>query len=188
MKIFGFHIVRANLGDILQLRGDIHVRKFRLEDPRDPVQRALALSVMPDDDHHGLYLPDGEAEGSNLFLNLGINRLWDTFTGNSSAFFNNADATIGIGDSNTAASAGQTDLQAASNKTYKAMDATFPTAAASQATTWRSTFTTSDANYAWQEFVIRKATGTLCLDRGVSSMGTKTAAGVWVPTVTTTIA
>lgn len=174
--------------DVLCLRGDIHIRKYRLEDPRDPLQRALSLRLTPDDDHGGLYLPDGEAEGSNLFLNVGINRLLDLLTGQSSATFTNAEAQIGIGDSSTAAAAGQTDLQAATNKTYKAMDATFPPAAASQATSFKSTFITTDANYAWQEFVVRRSTGTLCLDRGVSSMGTKTSAGTWVPTVTISIA
>lgn len=173
--------------DVLRLRGAIYVEKWRLEDPRDPLQRALALTLKPSDDHGGLYLPDGEAEAHNLFLNVGINRLLDLMTGNSSAAWTNADAQIGIGDSSTAAAAGQTDLQAATNKTYKAMDATYPTAAASQQTQFKSTFGTSDANYAWNEFVVRKSTGTLCLDRGVSSMGTKTSAGTWVPTVTVSI-
>lgn len=174
--------------DVLRLRGTIHVRKFRLEDPRDPLQRALALQLKPDDEHGGLYLPDGEATGENLFLNVGINRIWDLVTGASAATFTNAEAQIGIGDSSTAAAAGQTDLQAATNKTYKGMDASFPTSGTSQQAAFKSTFTTTDANYAWQEFVVRRSTGTLCLDRGVSSMGTKTSAGTWVPTVTLTIA
>lgn len=170
--------------DIAQFRGSIHVRKFRLDDPRDPLQRALALKLTPDDDHGGLYLPDGEAEGENLFLNVGINRIFELITGASSATFTNAEAQIGIGDSSTAAAAGQTDLQAASNKTWKAMDATFPTAGTSQQAQFKSTFGTADANYVWAEFAVRRSTGTLLLDRGVSAMGTKTSAGTWVPTVT----
>lgn len=169
---------------IARLRGEIHILKYRLEDPRDPVQRELALKLKPDDDHGGLYLPDGEAHGENLFLNVGINRIWDLVTGNSAATFTNAEAQIGIGDSSTAAAAGQTDLQAATNKTYKAMDASFPTSGTSQQAAFKSTFTTTDANYAWNEFVVRRSTGTLCLDRGVFSGGTKTSAGTWVPTVT----
>lgn len=89
-----------------------------------------------------------------------------------------------LGDSSTAAAAGQTDLQAASNKTWKAMDATYPTAGTSQQAVFRSTFATGDANYAWNEFAVRRSTGTLLLNRGVSSMGTKTSAGTWVATVT----
>lgn len=173
---------------IARARGQIHVAKYRLEDFRDPVQRALALSLKPSDAHGGLYIPDGEAEGENLFLNVGLNRIWDLVIGASAATFTNAEAQIGIGDSSTAAAAGQTDLQAATNKTYKAMDASFPTSGTSQQAVFKSTFITSDANYAWQEFVVRRSTGTLCLDRGVSSMGTKTSAGTWVATVTLTLA
>jgi hypothetical protein len=181
-------LIQPSHRDVVRLRGTIHVRKFRLDDARDPRQRALALTLKPDDEHGGLYVPDGEASGENLFLNVGINRMWELVTGASSATFTNAEAQIGIGDSNTAAAAGQTDLQAATNKVYKAMDATFPTAGSSQAAVFKSTFGTTDANYAWQEFVIKRSTGGVCLDRGVSSMGTKTSAGTWVPTVTLTIA
>lgn len=185
--MFGLFTI-SKFRDIARVRGVIHVRKYRLEDPRDPTQRALALQLKPDDNHGGLYLPDGEAGGENLFLNVGINRLLDLLTGQSSATFTNAEAQIGIGDSSTAAAAGQTDLQAATNKTYKGMDATFPPAASSQATSFKATFATTDANYTWAEFVVRRSTGTLCLDRGVSAMGTKTSAGTWVPTVTISIA
>jgi len=173
--------------DIARFRGHIHVAKFRLSDPRDPIQRAAALRLKPSDEHGGLWLPDGEAEGRNLFLNVGINRIWQLVTGDSAATFTNAEAEIGIGDSNTAAAAGQTDLQASSNKTWKAMEATYPLSGSSQQCVFRSSFGTSDANYVWNEFAVRRATGTLLLNRGVSSMGTKTSAGTWVATVTLSI-
>lgn len=166
-------LFREMLADKAVGRGHIRVEKFRLVDPRDPWSDLELYDV---------------AEGKNLFLNVGITRLWDCFTGNSSATFTNAEAQIGIGDSSTAAAAGQTDLQAASNKTWKAMDATYPPASTSQQCIFRSTFATGDANYAWNEFAVRRNTGTLLFNRGVSSMGTKTSAGVWVPTVTLTIA
>ena len=56
-------------------------------------------------------------------------------------FFNNANSLIGVGDSMTAFAASQTDLQAASNKLRKAMDATYPQVAAN-VLTFRSTFAT----------------------------------------------
>lgn len=158
--------------DTFQLRGDIYVEKYEHSE--------LGNLLSP-------LVRKGEAEGSNLFLTVGINRLLDLLTGNSAATFTNAEAQIGIGDSATAATAGQTDLQAATNKTYKSMDATFPPAAAAGSVSFKSTFGTTDANYTWAEFVVRRATGTLCLDRGVSAMGTKTVAGTWVPTVTISI-
>ena len=62
-----------------------------------------------------------EGEG-NCLLNIGIDEMWDLIVGDSANHFNNASAQIGVGDSSTAADATQTDLQAATNKTYKAME------------------------------------------------------------------
>lgn len=103
-------------------------------------------------------------------------------------FFNNANSHIGVGDSTTAFAASQTDLQAASNKLRKAMDATYPQVAAN-VLTFRSTFATGDANFAWQEWAVFNASsaGTM-LNRKVESLGTKTSAQSWQFTVTITLA
>jgi hypothetical protein len=66
-----------------------------------------------------------EIEG-NLLLNEGIQRFMDmtmiaTLTGTG---WNNANAFLGVGDSSTAEAATQTELQAATNRFYKAMNAT----------------------------------------------------------------
>jgi hypothetical protein len=102
--------------------------------------------------------------------------------------FNNANSYIGVGDSSTAFSAAHTDLQAASNKLRKAMDATYPTNAAN-VLTFRSTFATGDANWAWQEWAIFNASsaGTM-MSRKVESLGTKTSAQSWQITCTITLA
>ena len=80
----------------------------------------------------------GEAEETqtvhgNLLLNEGIQRLMDmtmiaTVTNNQTAGnpWSNGNSFIGVGDSNTAEVATQTDLSAATNHFYKAMNATFP--------------------------------------------------------------
>lgn len=139
-----------------------------------------------------------EREG-NLLMYGGISCLWQALIGNGTAtagqaltYFNNAQAAIGVGDSTTAAAATQTDLQAATNKLRKAMDATFPAhtdgvvigAASIQ---FKSTFGTSDANWAWQEWGVfnspTAATGRM-LNRKVESLGTKTSAASWALTVT----
>lgn len=93
--------------------------------------------------------------------------------------FSNANAYIGVGDSTTAHSVSQTDLVAATNKLRKAMDATYPSGG-SNVITFRSTFGTSDANFAWQEWGIFNASsaGTM-LSRKVESLGTKTSAQTW---------
>lgn len=101
---------------------------------------------------------------------------------------NAANAYIGLGDSNTAFAAGQTDLQAASNKVRKAMDATYPTRS-SNVITLRSTFTTSDANFAINEFAVFNASssGTMFSRKVDSSLGTKTSAQTWVVSVSLTV-
>jgi hypothetical protein len=127
-------------------------------------------------------------EVDNIFLTTGINEIWKLVTGQSANTFTNAQAQIGIGDSSTAATAGQTDLQAATNKTYKAMNGSYPSVPAAGAVQFQSTFASADANYAWQEFVVKHGTSAICIDRGVASMGTKASGTSWTATVTLTIA
>jgi len=120
-----------------------------------------------------------EQEG-NCLLNSGIDEMWDLITGAVSGadhIFNNAAAQIGVGDSSTAADATQTDLQAATNKTYKGMEDGFPTST-SQKATFKSSFGSSDANYAWNEWVVKQSTSAKCLNRKVESLGTKST-GTW---------
>ena len=90
---------------------------------------------------------------------------------------NNANARIGVGDSSTAAAATQTGLQASTNKTYQAMDSTFPTYGTSQQIVFRATFAAGSANYAWKEFTVDN--GTTTLNRLVSTQGTKTSGQSW---------
>jgi hypothetical protein len=107
-------------------------------------------------------------------------------TGTGTAF-TNASSYIGVGDSTTAFVATQTDLVAATNKFRKAMDATYPQVA-TNVLTFRSTFGTADANFAWQEWGVFNASsaGTM-LNRKVESLGTKTSAQSWQFTVTITL-
>lgn len=134
---------------------------------------------------------------SNLLVNEGIQRLMDmtmiaTLTGTG---WNNANAFLGVGDSATAEAATQTELQAATNRFYKAMNATFPSRS-SQTSSFQSDFTTSEANYVWNEWSISSGattasgagftTGTTNLNRKVASLGTK-ASGTWTLTGQLTI-
>lgn len=103
--------------------------------------------------------------------------------------YNNANSSIGVGDSSAAFAATQTDLQAATNKLRKAMDATFPTLA-TNVLTFRATFGTSEANWAWNEwatFNTTSASGGTMLQRKVESLGTKTSAQTWQITATITL-
>lgn len=130
----------------------------------------------------------------NLLTYGGGSILWGLLIGEALTNFANANAYIGVGDSTTAAAATQTDLQAATNKLRKAMDATYPqhtdgTGASTNAqVVFRSTFGTSDANFAWQEWAVFNASSAgRMLNRKVESLGTKTSAGTWTLTCTLTL-
>lgn len=108
--------------------------------------------------------------------------------GATPVFFNNANSYIGVGDSATAYAAGQTDLQGTTNRLRKAMDATYPSGAVN-VITFRSTFATTDANYAWNEWGVfnnaSTGSGTM-LSRKQEALGTKTSAQTWQFTVVLT--
>ena len=128
--------------------------------------------------------------GENLLMNDGIALMMDLLIGAGGTTYANGNTYIGTGDSSTAASASQTDLQAASNKFKRVMDATYPSRSG-QTLTFRTTFATSESNYAIQECGVFNggaafATGTM-LNRIASSLGTKTSATTLQLTVTLTI-
>lgn len=145
----------------------------------------------------------------NLLVIGGASVQWQTLIGNgvttqgaATGYFNNANACISVGDSTTAAADTQTELQAATNRVRKPMDATYPLhtdttgTAGSKSITFRSTFATTDANFAWQEWGIFNGPGTggppttggRMLNRKVESLGTKTSAATWVLTITLSLA
>jgi hypothetical protein len=121
----------------------------------------------------------------NCLLNTGIDEMWDLITGDSANHLNNANTQIGVGDSSTAAAPTQTDLQAATNKTYKGMESGYPTST-SQKATFKSSFGASEANYAWNEWVVKHATSGKCLNRKVDALGTKSS-GTWTLEVSITL-
>lgn len=121
----------------------------------------------------------------NCLLNTGIDEIWDLVCGDSANHFDSAGAQIGVGDSSAVASPVQTDLQAVINKTYKSMDAGYPSSSGQKAT-FKASFGAGDANYTWNEWVIKQATGGKCLNRKAESLGTKSG-GTWVLQVEITL-
>lgn len=138
----------------------------------------------------------------NLLMYGGASCIWQCLKGNGSAtpggsltIFDNTNAAIGVGDSSTAAAATQTDLQASSNKLRAAMDSTYPThtdgtGSGAAVITFKSTFTTGQANFAWAESGVfnsaTAATGRM-LNRIVQSLGTKVS-GSWSNVIAITLA
>lgn len=129
----------------------------------------------------------------NLLLNEGIQRLQDltmiaTVLTNQTAGnpWANSNAQIGVGDSSTAEAATQTELQAATNRFYAGMNATYPSRS-NQTVSFQTDFTTGNANYVWNEWTVATGSsgsppsGTVNLNRKVASLGTK-ASGTWTLT------
>mgnify|MGYP000869330535 CR=1 FL=1 len=124
----------------------------------------------------------------NLLLNEGITLLLSLLIGAGGTAYDNSNAYIGVGDSNTASAATQAGLQASANKTYKSMDYGYPQVN-NQAVVFRSTFGSSDANYAWKEFTVVNSSsdaGTN-LNRKVEDHGIKISGDTWVISCTITI-
>lgn len=170
-------------GQVTRLISKIRLEKYEGDDAD---ARAADPSIDPDDVH--------ESE-SNLLLIGGASALWDGLTSRALTAFTNANAYLGVGDSTTAAADTQTDLQAATNKLRKAQDATYPqwtdstSLTAAKSITYRATFATTDANFAWQEWgLFNASTAGRMFNRKVESLGTKTSAAAWVLTVTQSLA
>jgi hypothetical protein len=125
---------------------------------------------------------------NNILVNGGINELWKLATGTGGVKFDSINANIGVGDSNTAESASQTDLQAVTNKLRKSMNGGFPTYGTSQKVTFQADFTSAEANFHWYEFaVFNDPTAGTMLNRKVSDQGTKTAGQTWRVSVEITL-
>lgn len=127
----------------------------------------------------------------NLLLTAGITRIWNLVAGSGATAFNAANSRIAVGDSTTAASAAQTDLQASSNKYYKLVSGA-PSVSTNQ-TQYAATYGTSVANFQWNEWGIDNGTADSAttgvapmMNRAVvgGSLGTKTSSASWSFTVT----
>lgn len=169
----------------------------------DICKRSLELDGEPtgaDFDSLGLQpfeITDAGQPG-NLLVNVGINQLIARLLTSEQAW-DTTHIGVGVGNSSTAASAAQSDLQGAS-KRYNQADAGFPTTG-SQSFITQATFDTTEANFAWEEYgiIIPDTTSTftegatkpssyILLNRKATSLGTKTSAQSWVFTVTITLA
>jgi len=156
----------------------------KFKDLTDEIAKALQAG-MPVQEAISLYAKAfvcTEEFDANIALNEGLQELIDIICGlGTPTKWDNSNARLGVGDSNTAESATQTGLQAATNKTFKAMDATYPQRS-NQTAEWRATFGSTDANYAWEEYTVVNAASDTGknLNRKVSSKGTKASGETWV--------
>lgn len=177
--------VAAQSGGNDEIRWRVHWTVHKFDDPTGAIAEALEGGA--DVAQFADALVDVLHREGNLLTTVGAQRLWEALIGTSITVFSNANARLGVGDSTTAAAAGQTDLQAASNKLRKAMDATYPSVS-TNTLTLRSTFGSSEANFAWQEWgSFNAGSGGDMLQRKVESLGTKASGATWTLTVTLTL-
>jgi hypothetical protein len=134
-----------------------------------------------------------EVDG-NLLMYGGASAFWTLVLGQTpSGYTAFGAAAIGVGDSSTAEAATQTDLQAATNKLRVACSPapthTDGTASTNNSQIFVATFTSAQANWAWNEWGVFSATSAgRMLNRKVESLGTKAVNSTWQLTVTLTIA
>lgn len=158
--------------EYVKQRGIFRLEIFEGEKTREPWLKPIDVIEFP-----------------NLLTNTGGALVEDLLMGAGGTAFNNANSNIGSGDSATAVNATHTDLQAASNKLRKGMVATFPSRAG-QIITFQSSFTTSEANWQWNEMGVfnANAAGTMLCRALVSNPFTKTSALSITATYTWTVA
>lgn len=145
------------------------------------------LEKFANDDAYEAGVPYEVSEiNGNLLLHEGITALLNLLIGAAETAFSNANAYIGVGNSNTAEAATQTGLQGAS-KTYKGMEAGYPSISG-QGVTFRAVFGGTDANYSWQEFTVASGNSDAAdnLNRKVSDQGTKASGQTWTLDLTIT--
>jgi len=124
----------------------------------------------------------------NVFLNEGINFIWQAVTGASGlTFFNSANSYIGVGDGTAAADPSQTGLQG-TNKYYKIVDSGYPQISGTQII-FRATFGPNEANFSWNEWTVANGSSDAAvnLNRKVENLGTKSSGSTWVLQVTLSI-
>lgn len=125
----------------------------------------------------------------NLLLNAGIEVLLNLLTAEGSpTAFSSGNAYIGVGDSTTGAAAGQTGLQASSNKDYQSMESGYPSVAG-QTVTFRSIWASAEGNFAWNEWTVANGSSDSAtnLNRKVAALGTKASGSEWTLTVAITV-
>lgn len=124
----------------------------------------------------------------NIWVNTGRNEIMKLACGTGSPqAYNNATADLGVGNDATAPVDTHTALQGGSTL-YKAMNATFPTAAASEQFDAQATFGDAEAKFDWLEEAFRNGSGDAVLwNRANDDLGDKTSVTeTWILTATLT--
>lgn len=142
----------------------------------------------------------------NLLTYTGLAYILCTLTGvtttTTAGQLGNGYLPVAVGDSTTAATTTDFDLNAATNKWYNPVDPSYPTvgtATSSGVMTVQSTFTTAVGNFAWNEWALFgcstlfsvgqstvPGTAQMLNHKAPAALGTKTSSNTWVLVATVT--
>jgi hypothetical protein len=116
----------------------------------------------------------------NVFLNEGIQFIWQAVTGASGLTYFGGNSCIGVGDGTAAEDPSQTGLTG-TNKTYKRVDSGYPQLVGNSVR-FRATFGPNEGVHAWNEWTVANGCGDdyVNLNRKVTTLGTKPADATWV--------
>lgn len=121
----------------------------------------------------------------NVFLTEGIEKIWKLIANiDSSGYFSESNAYIGVGNGTTSEDASQTGLQGGSTE-FVGMDSGFPQVGYdtndNDTITFYATFGETEGNFDWEEFTVANggSNSDILINRKVSSQGTKVNGAIW---------
>jgi len=190
-------IISENVPDTIKWKAHWNIYKFPKEtDHNRLIERSKALS------DKGLSIDDVRKMGfdpyaieqipANISLKVARNTIMTYIakTAVASRLWTSSLAYLFVGTHSTAASYTQSGLLGASGSRAKyKMDTGYPTVSSNTAT-WRSTFTSLTANFAWKEYSLRSTntqTSGKALNRVSLSKGTKASGETWTLQLTITL-
>jgi len=191
--------VASSVSDVAKTYWRAMTTLYKFADDMDRISRAIRYEGASPDEFVDYLIEEPSIWEGNLLMYGGASCLWECLIGNGTTgagnlqFFSSANAAIGVGDSNVAEAATQTDLQATTNKLRVGMDSGYPshtdgTTSAAATIKFQSTFSTSQANFTWNEWGIFNAlSGQRMLQRKVANLGTKASGASWTLQISLTL-
>jgi hypothetical protein len=170
-------------------KGTSVTRVFKFNDPDGTIAR-LGRNGVPAERLAEAFrsrLEEVREVRGNVFLNEGIQFIWQAVTGQSGLTYFGSNSCIGVGDGTAAANATQTGLQG-TNKYYKQVDSGYPQLS-DTSVIFQATFGPNEAVFTWNEWTVANGCGDnyVNINRKQESLGTKSASATWILQVQLTI-
>jgi hypothetical protein len=163
-------------------KGTSITRVYMFRDPDGLIAR-LGRQGIPADKIAEMFpdrVVDVKEVKGNVFLNEGIQFIWQAVTGQGGLTYFGPNSCIGVGDGTAPADPSQTGLQG-TNKLYKQVDSGYPKLSGNSAI-FQATFGPNDANWSWNEWSVANGCGDeyINLNRKQEALGTKASGATWI--------